>query len=166
MFEEFVGVNFWTALFVLLNTLVIFFVAKKYLFVPVKNMIDARQKEIDTMYDDAKKAQENALAMEAEYSQKLSEAAEHGQQLVKEAVVRGQKREEEIIRDANTRAAALLDKASADIAQEKKKALNDAKDEISDIAMAIAAKVVGRELSDADQSELVNRFIDELGDGV
>lgn len=166
MFEEFVGVNFWTALFVLLNTLVIFFVAKKFLFVPVKNMIDARQKEIDTMYDDAKKAQENALAMEAEYSQKLSEAAEHGQQLVKEAVVRGQKREEEIIRDANTRAAALLDKASADIAQEKKKALNDAKDEISDIAMVIAAKVVGRELSDADQSELVNRFIDELGDGV
>lgn len=166
MFEEFVGVNFWTALFVLLNTLVIFFVAKKFLFVPVKNMIDARQKEIDTMYDDARKAQENALAMEAEYSQKLSEAAEHGQQLVKEAVVRGQKREEEIIRDANTRAAALLDKASADIAQEKKKALNDAKDEISDIAMAIAAKVVGRELSDADQSELVNRFIDELGDGV
>ena len=166
MFEEFVGVNFWTALFVLLNTLVIFFVAKKFLFVPVKNMIDARQKEIDTMYDDAKKAQENALAMEAEYSQKLSEAAEHGQQLVKEAVVRGQKREEEIIRDANTRAAALLDKASADIAQEKKKALNDAKDEISDIAMVIAAKVVGRELRDADQSELVNRFIDELGDGV
>ena len=166
MFEEFVGVNFWDSLFVLLNTLVIFFVAKKFLFVPVKNMIDARQKEIDTMYDDAKKAQENALAMEAEYSQKLSEAAEHGQQLVKEAVVRGQKREEEIIRDANTRAAALLDKASADIAQEKKKALNDAKDEISDIAMAIAAKVVGRELSDADQSELVNRFIDELGDGV
>lgn len=166
MFEEFVGVNFWTSLFVLLNTLIIFFTAKKFLFGPVKNMIDERQKEIDTMYDDAKKAQDSALAMEAEYSQKLSEAAEHGQLLVKEAVARGQKREEEIILQANTRAAALLDKANADIAQEKKKALNDAKDEISDIAMAIATKVVGRELSDADQSDLVNRFIEELGDGV
>lgn len=166
MFEDFVGVNFWTALFVLLNTLVIFFVAKKFLFVPVKNMIDERQKEIDTMYDDARKAQENAQAMEAEYSQKLLTAADAGQQLVKEAVARGQKREEEIIQEANTRAAAMLDKASADIAQEKKKALNDAKDEISDIAMAIAAKVVGRELNAADQSKLVDQFIDDLGDGV
>ena len=165
-FEEFVGVDFWTSLFVLLNTLLIFFVAKKYICVPVKNMIDARQKEIDTMYDDARKAQENAQAMEAEYSQKLSQAAEAGQQLVKEAVERGQKREEEIILQANTRAAALLDKANADIAQEKKKALNDAKDEISDMAMAIAAKVVGRELNDADQSKLVDQFIEELGDGV
>jgi F-type H+-transporting ATPase subunit b len=59
-----------------------------------------------------------------------------------------------------------MDKASADIAMEKKKALNDAKDEISDIAMAIAGKVVGRQMTDADQSALVDAFIDELGDGV
>ena len=49
---------------------------------------------------------------------------------------------------------------------EKKKALNDAKDEISGLAMAIAGKVVGRELSDADQSNLIDSFIDELGDNV
>ena len=166
MFQEFVGVDFWTSLFVLLNTLVVFFVAKKYLFVPVKNMIDSRQKEIDSMYDDAKKAQENALAMEQEYNRKLSDAAEAGQQLMKEAVERGQKREEEIILQANHRAAAIMDKANADIAQEKKKALNDAKDEISEMAMAIATKVVGRELNSADQSNLVDQFINELGDGV
>ena len=55
---------------------------------------------------------------------------------------------------------------AADIAQEKKKALNDAKDEISGIAMSIAEKVVGRQLNDADQSELIDQFINELGDGV
>ena len=59
-----------------------------------------------------------------------------------------------------------MDKASADIAMEKKKALNDAKDEISGIAMAIAGKVVGRELSVDDQSTLIDSFIDELGDNV
>ena len=71
-----------------------------------------------------------------------------------------------ILRKANAEAAAIMDKASADIAMEKKKALNDAKDEISDLAMAIAGKVVGRELSDADQSKLIDSFIDELGDQV
>ena len=59
-----------------------------------------------------------------------------------------------------------MDKASADIAMEKKKALNDAKDEISGLAMAIAGKVVGRELNADDQSSLIDSFIDELGGNV
>jgi F-type H+-transporting ATPase subunit b len=85
---------------------------------------------------------------------------------VKEAVSRGQSREEEIIRQANAEADAIRAKAAADIAQEKKKAINDAKDEISGIALAIAGKVVGRELTDSDQSALVDAFIDGLGDQV
>ena len=166
MFEEFIGVNFWTALFVLLNTLALFAVATKFLFVPVKEMIDSRQKEIDGMYADAGKAKADAQAMEAEYKQKLSAAQATSERLVKEAVARGQTREEEIIRQANAEADAIREKAAADIAQEKKKAINDAKDEISGLAMAIAGKVVGRELTDADQSALVDQFIDGLGDNV
>ena len=57
-----------------------------------------------------------------------------------------------------------MDKANADIAMEKKKAVNDAKDEISEIALAIAEKVVGRELNAADQEALVDAFIRELGE--
>ena len=52
-FYDFVGVNFWDALFVLLNTLLIFFVAKKFLFGPVMKIIHDRQKEIDDLYDAA-----------------------------------------------------------------------------------------------------------------
>ncbi len=166
MFESFIGVNFWTALAVLLNTLGLFFVAKHFLFVPVKNMIDSRQREIDEMYDAAGKAKQSAAALEAEYQQKLSAAAETSERMVKEAVARGQHREEEIIRQANLEADAIRDKAAADIAQEKKKAINDAKDEISGMAMAIAGKVVGRTLSEADQASLVDHFIDELGEQV
>ena len=47
MFESFIGINPWTALFTLLNFLLLFFVGKKFLFVPVKNMIAQRQQEID-----------------------------------------------------------------------------------------------------------------------
>ena len=166
MFESFIGINFWTALFILLNTLLLLYVATTFLFVPVKNMIDSRQKEIDDMYAAAGDAQVQAEAMRSEYQQKLSSAQATSERLVKEAMARGQAREEEIIRKANAEAAAIMDKASADIAMEKKKALNDAKDEISGLAMAIAGKVVGRELSDADQSSLIDSFIDELGDQV
>ena len=57
-----------------------------------------------------------------------------------------------------------MDKAAADIAQEKKKAINDAKDEISGMAMAIAEKVVGRELKAEDQDKLFDEFVYELGE--
>ena len=165
-FEAFVGVNFWTALFILLNTLIIFFVAKKFLFGPVMKIIESRQQEIDDMYTKAGEAKEQAKLLRAEYEEKLSVATETSDRLVKEAVARGQAREEEIIRQANAEASAILNKASADIAQEKKKAINEAKDEISVIAMAVASKVVGRELNDADRTGLVDSFIDELGDEV
>ena len=166
MFEEFIGVNFWTALFVLLNTLLIFFVAKKFLFVPVKNMIDSRQKEIDDMYDEAGTAEAQAKALQAEYQQKLSDAQATSEQIVRDAVARGQAREEEILRKANEDAAAIMEKASRDIAQEKKKAMNDAKNEIADISLAIAGKVVERELKADDQAALIDRFIDSLGDSL
>ena len=161
---EFLNINFFTALFTLVNTVILFLVLKKFLFKPVMKMITDRQKEIDDMYDAADSAKSEAQALEAEYKQKLSQATLTGERMVKEAVERGQKREEEILRQANEEASAIMAKASASIALEKKKALNDAKDEISDIAMAIAEKVVGREISGADHAALVDGFIDRLGD--
>lgn len=165
-FESFIGINPWTALFVLLNTLTIFFVGKKFLFGPVMKMITDRQKEIDDMYANADSAKAEAEAMRSEYQIKLSDAQATSERIVKEAMARGQAREEEILRKANADAAAIMDKASADIAQEKKKAINDAKNEISGLAMAIAGKVVERELNEADQAKLIDSFIDGLGDGV
>ena len=164
MTESFLGVNPWTALFILLNTLTIFFVAKKFLLGPVMKIITERQQEIDNMYADAGAAKEQAQQLQESYQQKLSAAQETSDRIVKEAVARGQSREEQIIRDANAQAAAIMDKATRDIAQEKKKAINDAKNEISDLAMAIAGKVVERELKQADQADLIDGFIRELGD--
>lgn len=163
-FESFLGINVWTALFTLLNTLALFYVLKSYLFVPVMKMIDDRQQEIDGLYADAGKAKAEAEKMEQDYRQMLDNASATGERLVKEAVARGQKREEEILRQANAEADAIREKASADIAQDKKKALNDAKDEISELALSIADKVVGRELTDHDQARLVDGFIESLGD--
>lgn len=161
---EFLNINFFTALFTLANTVTLFIVLKKFLFKPVMKIIDDRQKEIDDLYADAGKAKAEAQSMENDYRQKLDAAVQTGERLVKEAVARGQKREEEIVARANAEADAIRAKASADIAQEKKKALNDAKDEISGLALSIAGKVVGRALTNEDQSRLVDNFIDALGD--
>ena len=84
-FEAFVGVNFWTALFILLNTLIIFFVAKKFLFGPVMKIIESRQQEIDALYTQADTARRTAEKLQSEYEDKLSQAATTSERLVKEA---------------------------------------------------------------------------------
>ncbi len=163
-YESFLGVNPWDALFTLLNTIALFLVMKKFLFGPVMKMIQDRQQEIDDLYRQAGDAKDQAQALETEYRQKLSAAQQTGEQIVRDAVSRGQSREEEILRQANAEADAIRSKASADIAREKKQAINDAKDEISGMAVAIAEKVVGRQMNDADQNKLVDEFIRGLGD--
>lgn len=163
---EFLNINFFTALFTLFNFIAVFLVLKHFLFKPVMKIIQDRQDEIDHIYEDADKAKESAEALQAEYQQRLQAATQTSEQIVKEAILRGQNKEEEIVRQAKNEASAILDKAAADISQEKKKALNEAKDEISNMAMAIAEKVVGRELNSDDQSKLIDEFIKELGEGV
>ena len=163
---EFLNINFFTALFTLFNFIAVFLVLKHFLFKPVMKIIKGRQDEIDHIYADADIAKKSAEEMQAEYQQKLYAATETSERIVKEAVIRGQSKEEEILRRANAEASALLDKAAADISQEKKKALNDAKDEISEMAMAIAEKVVGRELKAEDQEKLFDEFINGLGEDV
>ena len=164
MFESFIGVDFWTALFVLLNFLLLFFVAKKFLFQPVKNMIDSRQKEIDILYQKAEDANAQAQALQEEYARQLSQAQLTSDQLVREAMTRGKNQEEEILQQANAQAEAIRQKAEADIARQKQKALLDAKDEISSLAVEIAGKVVGASMDNARQQELVDSFLEELGE--
>ena len=163
-FEAFLGVNPWTALFTLANTVTLFLVLKKNLFLPVMKMIDERQNEIDEMYRLADESQQQAKALQTEYETKFALASQEAERLVKDAIVRGQSREDEIIRQANLDADAIREKASADIQQEKKKAVAEAKGEISDLAMEIAEKMIGKSLNDNDQKRLVDNFIDELGE--
>ena len=155
-FEAFLGVNPWTALFTLLNFLLVLYVGKRYLYGPVMKMIQDRQKEIDDMYAKADEAKSDAAKLRDTYQQQLSQAQSESDRILTTMAARAD--------SASAEADAIRDKAIADIAQEKKKAVNDAKNEISGLAMAIAGKVVERELTDDDQSALIDRFIQDLGD--
>ena len=165
-FEAFLGVNPWTALFTLLNFIALFLVLKKFLWGPVMKMIAERQREIDDLYADADEAKEQAQKLRAEYEDKLTQAQLTGDQIVKDATARGQRREEEILRQANEQADAIRRKAQEDIARDKKKAVDEAKGEIAGLALDIAGKVVGQSMDSQDHAKLVDQFIDQLGDGV
>ena len=163
-FESFVGINPWTALFTFCNMLITFSVLKHFLFEPVKKMIDDRQNEIDTMYADADAAKKKAAALESEYQAHLQSIKDERDAMLREATRRAQKREEEIVGEAKTEAANIRAAAEADIAQERKKAVNDLKNEIGGMAVEIAGKVVEREIKQQDHQALIDEFIQNVGD--
>ena len=163
-FESFIGLNPWTALFTLCNLTITFLILKKFLFKPVKKMIDDRQQEIDTLYAEGEAKRLEAEQLHADYTAQLSGAREESARMLREANASAQQQREEILREAKADAAALKEKANADIALEKKKALNDVKDDISSLALDIAEQVVGKNLSAADQTALVEQFLQDMGD--
>ena len=165
-FENFIGLNPWTALFTLCNLVITFLILRKFLFKPVKKMIDSRQKEIDDLYADAGTAKSEAEAMRSDYEQKLLEARQTSAEILRQAQSDADAKGEEILRQARSDADALRDKARSDIALEKKKALNDIKSDISQIALDIAEKVVEKEINAADQQALIEEFIRNMGDEV
>ena len=165
-FESFVGVNFWTALFTLCNMIITFLLLKKFLFKPVKKMIDDRQNEIDGLFADADKSREEAEALRAQYENGLRDAEAQRDAILRDAAEKARRREDEIVAAAKAEAAAILEKAQADISRERKKAVNEIKDDISGIAVAIAEKVVEKEIDVDRQQALISSFIDGLGDAL
>ena len=164
-FEAFVGVNLWTVLFAWVNLLILYFILKRLMFDKVKKMIDDRQNEIDGMYSDAEGNRAAAAEMKAEYEEKIGHANEESEQILRNAVRRAQLKEEEILREANEKADRVMERAEERIALEKKRALNEVKNEVSGMAIGIAAAVIERDVSEDEHKELIDSFIDGIGDG-
>jgi F-type H+-transporting ATPase subunit b len=162
-FEAFVGVNPFTMLFAWANLLILYLFLKKLLFKPVKNMIDSRQKEIDDMYSDADSSREAASLLKSEYEQKLEKANEESEQILKTAVRKAQLREEEILAEANGKAARILERAEEQVELEKKKAINDIKDQVSGMAIGIASAVIERDVKADEHEKLIDDFISNMG---
>ena len=162
-FESFVGVNFWTMIFAWVNLLILYIFLKKLLFVPMKKMIDDRQKEIDDMYSDAESAKDGAAQLKSEYEEKISHAESESEEILKNALRRAQLKEEEILRDANVEASRVLERAEEQIALEKKRALNEVKNEVSSMAIGIASAVIERDVSESEHRDLIDDFINNIG---
>lgn len=163
-FQSLVEIAPWTFIAQICNLLIQAALFKKFLFNPVKKIIRERQEQVNRIYDSAAEAEQSAQKREKSSEAMLTSAKGEAAELVRNAAVTAQQRGDEIVRQAHQEAAFLKEKAASDIAQEKKKALNEVKDEISGIAMEIATKVVGKEINAGDHQALVEAFIEKIGE--
>ena len=101
--------------------------------------------------------------MKNEYQEKLEKANAESEEILRTAVRRAQLKEEEILKDAGIEASRIRERASEEIELEKKRMLGEIKDEVSGMAIDIAAAVIGRDVSEEEHAEFIDSFIDELG---
>lgn len=166
LYQSLVAVEPVTLIANICNLFIQMLIIKKFFLDKILAVLDQRRNAADKEISDAKTAKDEALSIKKTYEENMLQANAKANEILAAAQKTAAERSEKIIAEAQFSAAQIKSKASADIAQEKKKAINDAKNEISGLAMAIAGKVVERELAESDHQGLIDRFIDELGDQV
>lgn len=164
MNQDLVTIVPWTLIAQICNLFIQMLLIKKFLFKPIRAVLEKRKAMADAEIQNATKAKEEAETMKAEYEAGIAEAHEKANEIIANAQKSAAKQSEDLIREASAQATQIKAKAESDIAQERRKAVNEIKDEIGSMAMEIAEKVIEREICEADHTKLIDEFIQKVGE--
>ncbi len=162
---EVISLNLWQVIISLVDLLIIFLLLKKFLYKPVKKLFAKREEQVQAIYTEAETARQSAEADKAAYHQKLSAAKEEAKEIIRTAQDSATRITNNMLAETNEELDALRKKAEDEIEMEKKKAANEVKSIVSELSLDIAEKMLGREINSGDQQQLIDEFIDGIGDG-
>ena len=134
------------------------------LFNPVRDMLKKRQQMVQETKDTANKEKEDAIALKAEYEEKLKNAETEAEEILNTARKRALKNERAILDAAKEEAAGIIANANVQIELEKKKAMDDLKQEVVAIATMMAGKVVAASIDEKLSNQLIEDTLKEMGD--
>lgn len=151
---------FWTAL----NIFILFFGLSYLLFNPVRDVLEKRKQKIAGELAEAADDKKTAAVMKAEYEGKLKEISKEADGILEDARRKAKAREAEIIEEAKAEAARIMERAGREIELEKKKAIDDMKQEVVSIASMMAGKVVAASIDTTIQDTLIEETLREMGE--
>ena len=148
-----------------LSMLLLFTVLSFVLFNPVRDLLEKRRQRIVDDQESAKKEKEEAIAYKEEYNEKLKEVDKEAQEILSAARKQAKQNEAKIVAEAKEEAARIIARANAEIELEKKRALDDMKQEMITIASMMAGKVVAASIDTKVQESLIDETLKEMGEG-
>ena len=143
---------------------VLFTLLSYLLFEPVRKMLDERKRRVKEEQDTAKKERADAVVFKEEYETKLKEVDKEAQVILSEARKKAMKTESQIVAEAKEEAARIIARANAEVELEKKRALDEMKQEMVAIASLMAGKVVKASIDTNVQESLIDETLKEMGD--
>lgn len=147
----------------LLATLVLFLVVRHFLYAPVTNLINKRKEIVAANIAEAEKIKEEAAKMKGDYEADIRAAQHEAKEIVDHSRVRAEKLKQQIMDEAHEEVKQVKIRASKDIERDKEQAQREMKDEIAQIAMLVASKIIQKNLDNQSQQNLIDQFIDEVG---
>ncbi len=159
---EIITVNLWQILISVANLVLIFLIMKKFLWKPVKKVMDERQAAVDEQYAAAERDKAVAAADRQTWEEQLQGAKAKAETILQDATTAANRRGAQIVADAEDKADRIVRQAKAEAELEKQKAENEVKQEIVDVSALLAEKMLGREINATDHHALINTFIDGI----
>ncbi len=159
-----ISVNIWDILVSLINLVLLFLIIKKFLYKPVKKVLEKRQKELDEQYLSAETAEIAAKESKQKWEEALSGAKSQANEIIEEAALTAKRRGDKIVDDAKAQADGIIHKAEQDAYLERKKAEQEIKREIVEVSGALSEKLIGREINVEDHRAFIDSFIEEIGE--
>ena len=153
------GLMVWT----LLIFVALLFILGKFAFKPLTAAVEAREKALEDAIAGAQRDREAAAALLAEQRAQLDASRGEAQQLIAQARQGAEKMRADLLEETKRQQQELLDRARLDIENEKTRAIADLRREAVDLALAGAGKVIERNLDDAANRQLVERFLASVG---
>lgn len=159
-----ISVNIWQIVISLLNLVLLFLIIKKFLFKPVKKMLNKRQSELDAQYELAKNAEQTAEEYRKEWEEKLGAADEQADAIIQNATETAKRHGERLVLEAQKEGESIIRIAKTEAELERLKATEDIKREIVEVSGALTEKMLEREINTADHRALIESFIDKIGE--
>ena len=152
-----------TILFTVINILVLFLFLKKFLFGRVNAIMEKRAQMVQADLDHAKETVAEAEQLKTNYLETMSGAQSEAKELIAKAQKIANEQRDQITQQAQRDADRIMANAKKEIVLEQQRSLESAQSAIADLAMAAASKVVGANLDDAANRDLLDAFLTEEG---
>ena len=147
-----------------LSVFILFTFLSYLLFNPVRKMLETRKEKIAKDIADAEYEKDSALKMRDEYVEKMQVADKEAEGILSEARTKAMHNEAKIVNEAKEEAARIIARAQEEAVLEKKRALDDMKQEMVSIASLMAGKVVSQNIDTKVQDSLVDETLKEIGE--
>lgn len=143
----------------LVNVVILYIVLSKVLYKPVKKYLDEREARFARRTEDIERRDHDTQEQKAKYEGLIGHVQEESDEMARESRVNANRRAEDIIARAEAQAEDLVRQARKEIADEKRLARLEMREEIIDLAVDIAGRILEREVSAEDHKRIVDRFL-------
>lgn len=158
------GVMWGDMIFLIVSFVILLVLIRIFAWKPLMDMMKKREDHIAAEINNAETSRVESAALLEEQRKVLKDARIEAHELIESAKGQGAQEREKIVAAAKVEATRLYNEAKADINSEKEKAVTEVREQVASLSVLIAAKVIEKNLNEADQSDLIAGYIDGLGD--